>query len=136
MLPPPNNNASDTRPAKPKRIRTSIKPAVKRAIVKAIKAGESVRTVAQRFNVKAGTVYSIICTQRKLSVVAIRKGITVKRFAAAAPAQTAPTLSADAEAKLRDIALFCEADKSEALNACVTFYYKHLRDIVTQRIKA
>lgn len=135
MLPPPNNNnASDTRPAKTKR--TRIKPAVKRAIVKAIKAGESVRTVTQRFNVKPCTVYSIVNTQRNLSLVAIRKGIKVKRPAADAPAQTAPALSADAEAKLRDIALFCEADKAEALNACVIFYYKHLREVVTQRIKA
>lgn len=136
MLPPANNNASDNRPAKPKRQRTRIKPAVKRAVIKAIKAGQSVQTVSQQFNLKAGTVYSIVNTQGKLSVVAIRKGISVKRPVAAAPAQTAPALSADAEAKLRDIALFCEVDKAQAMNACVIFYYKHLREVVTQRIKA
>jgi hypothetical protein len=131
---PENNNAPSKRTQ-----RKRIHKAVKRAIIKSVKAGERPAELAKRFNLKPASVYSIINTQRNLSLVAIRKGIKLKRFVAVTPAQTAtttPDLSADAANKLRDIALFCEVDKAEALSACVIFYYKHLREVVQQRIKA
>ena len=134
----PENNPQ---PGKRKqRQRQRIRPAIKRAIVNAAKAGERPQAIAARLNLLVGSVYNIINTQNRLSLVAIRNGVGIKSFAPAqadaAPAQSTPALSADAANKLRDIALFCEVDKAEALSACVIFYYKHLREVVQQRIKA
>ena len=142
MLSPNNDNASDKRPAKTKatRPRSVISPAVKRDVMKAMANGESVASLAKRFNLKPATIYGFTYQHGKsLKRIKAQAGIAPvykAEFKFKSDKLNKPKLTTDSENKLRDIAMFCEADKSEALNACVAFYYKHLREVVIQRIKA
>lgn len=97
---------------------------IKAEVIKAIADGHRVPELAVKYGIKRQTIYGFL----------YYKGLKMRKFKQERVKSVATSKVTYAE-KLRLISFYCECDQNEAINACVDFYFKHLRSIVTSKIK-